>query len=147
MMATKDTRLFHNLEALTGPRREPSVIDYAPPAVRAAAAVPMPAYVEHRDGVDDVGRLTAEAVVRQYEEAAKEVEAMGAELKERLKKLDATKDDAVRAMEEIKETAAAYRDAGKRVFLDIEDCSLMNAEVRKTCAELKDKIVRPVVQN
>ena len=140
-----DNRLFHNLEALTGPRREPQAIDYAPPALRNAAVPAMPDYVEHRIGVDEVGRLTAEAVVQQYEDAAKEVEAMGTELKERLKKLDATKDDAVRAMEEIKETAAAYRDAGKRVFLEIEDCSLMNAEVRKTCAELKDKIVGPVV--
>lgn len=138
-----DNRFFNNLEALIVPRREPRVIDYAPPAVR-SAAIPMPDYVQHRNGVDDVGRLTAEAVVRQYEEAAKEVEAMGTELNERLKKLEATKVEAALALEEIKETAAAFRDQGKRVFLEIEDCSLMNAEVRKTCSELKDKITGPV---
>src|SRR6201984_1997943 len=51
--------------------------------VRAAPPVPiepMPDYVEHREGVSRVGQLTAEAVVRDYEAAAKEIEAMGSEL-------------------------------------------------------------------
>src|SRR6201981_3102425 len=41
---------------------------------------PLPDYVEHQEGVSRVGQLTAEAVVRDYEAAAKEIEAMGAEL-------------------------------------------------------------------
>jgi len=41
----------------------------------------MPDYVEHQDGVPRVGALSAEAVVRDYESAAKEIGAMGADLK------------------------------------------------------------------
>jgi hypothetical protein len=48
-----------------------------PPSVQSD---PMPDYVKHQDGVPRVGALSAEAVVRDYESAAKEIEAMGAEL-------------------------------------------------------------------
>lgn len=122
-------------------RQAQRVVDYAPPAIRS----PMPDYVVHRDGVGEVGMLSAEAVVREYEAAAREVEAMGEELKARLEKLEATRADAIAALAEIKETAARYRDEGKRVFLQIEDCSLMTAEVRRTCDELKTKIAGPAV--
>jgi hypothetical protein len=122
------------------PARIQRVIDYAPPAIRS----PMPDYAVHRDGVGEVGKLSAEAVVREYEAAAKEVEAMGEELRGRLEKLETTKAEAIAALDEIKETAARYRDEGKRVFLQIEDCSLMTAEVRRTCDELKTKIAGPV---
>lgn len=105
--------------------------------------MPLPEYVEHREGVSDVGRLTAEAVVKEYETAAKEIEAMGEELKGRLEKLEQTKIEANAALAEIKETAARYRDEGKRVFLQIEDCSMMTAEVRTTCGTLKAKIAGP----
>jgi hypothetical protein len=44
------------------------------------ASIAMPDYVEHQAGVPRVGALSAEAVVRDYEAAAKEIEAMGAEL-------------------------------------------------------------------
>ena len=40
----------------------------------------MPDYVEHRNGVNEVGKLSAEAVVREYEAAVKEIEALGTEL-------------------------------------------------------------------
>ena len=44
----------------------------------------------------------------------------------------------------MKETAARYREEVKRVFLEIENCSRMTAEVRKTCNELIEKIAGPV---
>ena len=50
------------------------------PAIRPAPSGAMPDYVKHEEGVTRVGALTAEAVVRDYEAAAKEIEAMGAEL-------------------------------------------------------------------
>ena len=40
----------------------------------------MPDYVEHKEGVNQVGKLTAEVVVREYDAAVKEIEALGAEL-------------------------------------------------------------------
>ena len=102
-----------------------------------------PDYVEHRDGATQTRKLSAEAVVREYEAAAKDIEAMCAELVERVKQCEAMTRDALAATEEMKETAARYRAEAKRIFLQIEDCSLMTAEVRKTCAELKERIAAP----
>jgi hypothetical protein len=114
-----------------------------PPPVR-SPDVAMPDYVEHREGATEIGKLTAEAIVREYESAAKDIEAMGAELIERVKQCEAMTRDALAATEEMKETAMRYRAEAKRIFLQIEDCSLMTAEVRKTCNELKEKIAGPV---
>ncbi len=124
------------------PAHEPRPVNLAPPRV-AAPALTMPDYVEHRDGATEIGKLSAEAVVREYEAAAKDIEAVGAELIERVKQCDAMTRDAFAVTEELKETAARYREEAKRVFLQIESCSLMTAEVRKTCTELKEKIAGP----
>jgi hypothetical protein len=121
------------------PVHEPRPVNLAPPGV-GAPALAMPDYVEHRDGATEIGKLTAEAIVREYEAAAKDIEAMGAELIERVRQCEAMTRDALAATEEMKETAVRYRAEAKRIFLQIEDCSLMTAEVRKTCTELKEKI-------
>jgi len=113
------------------------------PARTETPILSMPEYVEHRDGASEIGRLSAEAVVREYEAAAKEIEAMGAELIERVKQCEAMTRDALAATDEMKETAKRYREEAKRIFLQIEDCSLMTAEVRKTCTALKAKIAAP----
>ncbi len=124
------------------PVREPRPVNFAPPRVR-APALSMPDYVEHREGATEIGKLSAEAVVREYEAAAKDIEAMGAELIERVKQCEAMTRDALAVTEEMKETAARYREEAKRIFLQIENCTLMTAEVRKTCTELKEKIAAP----
>jgi chromatin segregation and condensation protein Rec8/ScpA/Scc1 (kleisin family) len=124
------------------PIREPRPVNFAPPRVRAPTPS-IPDYVEHREGATEIGKLTAEAVVREYEAAAKDIEAMGGELIERVKQCEAMTRDALAATEEMKETAARYRAEAKRIFLQIEDCSLMTAEVRKTCSELREKIAAP----
>jgi hypothetical protein len=105
-----------------------------------APSLSMPGYVEHRDGATEIGKLSAEAVVREYEAAAKEIEAVGAELIERIAQCQAVTRDAFGMTAELKEIAERYREEAKRVFLQIENCSLMTAEVRKTCVELKEKI-------
>ena len=103
----------------------------------------MPEYVQHREGATEIGKLSAEGVVREYEAAAKDIEAMGAELIERVKQCEAMTRDALAVTKEMKDTAARYREQAKRIFLQIEECSLITAEVRKTCIELKDKIAAP----
>ena len=125
------------------PVHEPRPVNFAPPRVR-APALSMPDYVEHRDGATEIGKLSAEAVVREYEAAAKEIEAMGGELIERVRQCEAMTRDALAVTEEMKDTAARYREEAKRIFLQIENCSLVTTEVRKTCTELKEKIVAPV---
>ena len=68
---------------------------------------------------------------------------MGAELIERVKQCEAMIRDALAVTEEMKETAARYREEAKRIFLQIENVTLMTAEVRKTCTELREKIAVP----
>jgi hypothetical protein len=110
------------------------------PQTIGAPTMAMPDYVEHRDGATEIGKLSAEAVVREYEATAKEIESMGAELLERVKQCEAMSHDALAVTGELREVAARYREEAKRVFEHIETCSLVVAEARKTCTDLKDKI-------
>ena len=106
----------------------------------AAPGLAMPEYVEHREGATEIGRLSAEAVVREYEATAKEIESMGGEVIERVRECETLTRNALAVIEELNEIAARYREEAKRVFDHIEDCSLVVAEARKTCTELRDKI-------
>jgi hypothetical protein len=124
------------------PLRDQHHISFAPATVR-APSLAMPDYVEHREGATEIGKLTAEAIVREYETAAKEIEGMGAQLIDCVKHCEAMARDALTVIEEMKDTAARYREEAKRIFLQIENCTLMTAEVRKTCTELKEKIAVP----
>jgi hypothetical protein len=108
-----------------------------------APTLAMPDYVEHNDGATEIGKLSAEAVVREYEMAAKEIEAVGSELTELVGQCEKMTRNAFAVTEELKETARRYREEAKRVFLQIENCSQITAEVRKTCSELKEKLVMP----
>lgn len=101
---------------------------------------PMPDYVEHQDGVSRVGALSAEAVVRDYEAAAREIEAMGAELISAAKKCEAMTAEVHNAIAYMRDTAAAYREEAKKIFKRIEDCALMTEDVRKTCETIKRRI-------
>ena len=80
-----------------------------------APALAMPDYIQHRDGATEIGKLSAEAIVREYEAAAKEIEATGAALIERVRKCEAMTRDALAVTEELRETAARYREEAKRV--------------------------------
>ena len=71
---------------------------------------------------------------------------MGVELIERVKQCEAIARDALAVTEEMKETAGRYREEAKRVFLQIENCSLVTAEVRKTCNALIEKIAMDSTQ-
>jgi hypothetical protein len=115
------------------------------PAFPAGAATPlppepMPDYVEHREGVSRVGRLTAEAVVRDYEAAAKEIEAMGNELISAAKKCEAMTGEVHTAIAFMRDTAASYREEAKKIFLRIEECALFTEDVRKTCETVKRRM-------
>jgi hypothetical protein len=121
------------------PLHDPRPTHFATPTV-GSPALGMPDYVEHREGATEIGKLSAEAVVREYEATAKEIESMGAELVERVKQCEAMTREAVAVTTELREIAARYREEAKRAFDHIETCSLVVAEARKTCTELKDKI-------
>lgn len=74
--------------------------------------------------------MSAEAVVRDYEEAAKAIEAIVLELRAVTDKTE----------QFLQETAAMYRQRAKQVFIHIEQCAIMTETVRKTCLELRDKL-------
>src|SRR4051794_38562193 len=113
-------------------------------ALQRAPLPSMPGYVEHREGVSEIGKLSAEGVVREYETAAKDIEAMGAEMIQRVRQCEEMTRAGLAVLDEMKQTAARYREEAKRLFLEIENCSLLTAEVRNTCSELKQKIAAPV---
>jgi hypothetical protein len=102
---------------------------------------PLPDYVEHREGVSRVGQLSAEAVVRDYEAAAKEIEAMGAELVSAAKKCEAMTAEVHTAIAFMRDTAASYREEAKKIFKRIEDCALFTEDVRKTCETVKRRMM------
>src|SRR3954464_7499734 len=120
--------------------RRGSVIHAVPTSNDHPLSGPMPDYVEHKEGVNQVGKLSAEAVIREYDAAVKEIEALGVELAEAAKKCEAMGAGVHAMVNEIKELAANYREEGKRSFLQIEDCSLMTSEVRTVCETLKKRI-------
>jgi hypothetical protein len=134
---------IHNGAALDLAKLEKDVVASLPnaslPNVRVAG--PMPDYVEHREGVTRVGALTAEAVVRDYEAAAKEIEAMGAELISAAQKCEAMTAEVHNAIAFMRETAASYREEAKKIFKRIEECSILTEEVRKTCETVKLKMI------
>ena len=102
---------------------------FAPPSVR-SPAIAMPQYVEHSDGATEIGKLSAEAVISEYEAAAKEIEAMGLELIERVKQCEGMTRDALAVTAELNETARRYREEAKRVFLQIVFCLWVSVVVR-----------------
>jgi hypothetical protein len=112
--------------------------------VRAAPPIPaesLPDYVEHREGVSRAGQLSAEAVVRDYEAAAKEIEAMGDELISAAKKCEAMTADVHTAIAFMRDTAASYREEAKKIFKRIEECAVFTEEVRRTCETVKRRMM------
>jgi hypothetical protein len=104
----------------------------------------LPNYVEHREGVSRVGQLSAEAVVRDYEAAAKEIEAMGAKLVGAAKKCEAMTAEVHAAIAFMRDTAASYREEAKKIFKRIEDCALFTEDVRKTCETVKRRMTEDI---
>jgi hypothetical protein len=110
------------------------------PSLSMSDDMEIPDYVDHPEGATEIRKLSAEAIVREYEAAAQDIEAMVAELMETAKQCEAMTRDALAVTEEMKRTAGSYREEAKRVFRQIEGCSLITAEVRKTCTDLKERI-------
>lgn len=105
------------------------------------ASIALPDYVEHQQGVSRAGALSAEAVVRDYEVAAKEIESMGAELIDAAKRCEAMTTEVHNAIAYMRDTAAAYREEAKKIFKRIEDCALFTQEVRRTCEDVKRRMI------
>src|SRR4051794_34778321 len=81
---------------------------------------PMPDYFAHQEGVSRVGALSAEAVARDFEAAAKEIEAMGPALVGAASKCEAMTANVHRAIAFMHETATAYREEANKIVARIE---------------------------
>jgi hypothetical protein len=82
--------------------------------------------------------LTAEAVKQEFESAMKEFEALGAELISAAKKCESLTTD---VQNTVRETAEAYRQEGKKIFYRIEECAAFTEDVRKTCEDVKRRMI------
>jgi len=105
--------------------------------------LPPPEYIpvnRQPDPEPQLGELVAEHIVRDWESAAKEIEALGEELKILAAKCESKTRDVLEAVKHVQETAAFYRDQGKRAFEQIEQAALRTEEVRSTCTALREKI-------
>jgi len=101
---------------------------------------PLPAYVKPTDGVADVGALTAQAVVQQYEATAVAIEAMGKEMTQGVRRCEEVLAEVRKMLADVEATAAKYREEGSRRFKEVEGFALLTEEVTKVCGDMRAKI-------
>ncbi len=120
--------------------RPPHIQPIEPPPRAPTPTPAVPEYVSHREDVTEIGKLSAEAIIREYEVTAKEIEAMGEMVRDMVKRCEQLAASASSTLKEIAATASQYRKEGKRVFNEIESCSSATDEVRRLCESFRDKI-------
>jgi predicted ribosome quality control (RQC) complex YloA/Tae2 family protein len=98
---------------------------------------PLPEIPAARDA--DIGRLSAKAVQSQYEQAAKNVEAMGEAVKERILALETSLNECDKDMKLLAEAASAIREKGRLAYANIEHTAQVSKEIRAVCAEFQKK--------
>ena len=130
------SRLEEDVRDLAQQKPHVQAIDYAP----RTSAPSVPEYVSHREDATEIGKLSAEAVIKEYEETAKEIEAIGEFVKDMLQRCEQLAMSSSTMLKDIKDTAARYRKEGKRMFQEIERCSSTTDEVRRLCESFRDKI-------
>jgi len=132
------TRLEDEVRDVVQQRQPPvQAVDYT----SRPTAPPVPEYVSHREDVTEIGKLSAEAIVKEYEATAKEIEAMGEFVKEMVQRCEQLTASSAAMLKDIKLTAMRYRKEGKRMFNEIESCSTTTDEVRKLCESFRDRVV------
>ena len=90
--------------------------------------------------LDDLGRMSAEAVLAQYEETARQVEEMGSIVKDTVKRLGEKLIECNADMKHVAETAAAIRDKGKHTEALIDQVTALSKSIRDACIDFKRKV-------
>jgi hypothetical protein len=127
---------------ISPPQRDHVTSGFAPARVRTPAQ-PMPPYVEHHANVDQIGKLSAEAMIAQYEGAVKALEEMGATLIDCVKRAESMAAGCKDTFAFVRDTAKQYREEAKLIFDRIEQASVMTAEVKSVCDEMRKKMEHP----
>jgi hypothetical protein len=92
------------------------------------------------EDTDSLGRLSAQAVLAQYEAAAKHVEDMGIAIKERIAALEASLQECDQDMKLLGDAAQVIRDKGKLAYAHIEHTSALSKEIRGLCTDFRQKM-------
>ncbi len=108
------------------PHTEPPLVDYA--------GLEVPAYLPQTENVSAI------TVASQYDEAARQVEAMGEALKEAARRAEAMAARVNDAIKFVSETAEAYRTEAALIFERIEKVDKLSNAVIEACEELKQRI-------
>jgi predicted nucleic acid-binding Zn-ribbon protein len=87
--------------------------------------------------MEDLGRLSSEAVLQQFEHAAKSWLDMGTEVKDRIAKLEDQLAQADRDLKLIAECAETIRDKGKLAAAQIDEASALSGTIAKLANDLK----------
>jgi hypothetical protein len=90
--------------------------------------------------IDDLGRMSGEAIMAQYEAAARSVEDMGEHVKERIAKLEAAMVECHKDMRLITEAAVFIREKGIVVQKQIEEAAAVSNDIRSAVTEFKRKV-------
>ena len=109
----------------------------AGPVIPIRQQMPVPSPVERAVDEGDIGRLSAEAVQAQYEAAALSVEQMSAAVR---KRMEATLSDCDAEMGRLADAAAAIREKGKQVYLQIERDSALSKAIQHAIDDVKKRM-------
>jgi len=116
--------------------------------------LPMPNYVKHNPQASEVGKLSAAGLAIEYENTAKEIEAMissmtkmeqdrAADTLRVVQEHEALVEQIKTAMAACSKTAQAYRDRAAAIFDHIQQAQIVAQDVRKACQELQARIAQP----
>jgi hypothetical protein len=119
--------------------------------LRRGTAPELPTGIEHSPDVDDVGRLSSEALAMSYESAAKHIEEMGKNLIDEIKSCEVIALDIVKELErvkghtaevvnECKQLAEDYRGEARKLFAHVQNRALLADKVRKLCIDMSGDI-------
>ena len=108
---------------------------------------PVPVQLDHMiadphtaENLDNLGKMSADAVRAQYEAAAKSFEVMGEEVKDRINKLEASLAEGHASMKLLEEAATAIREQGKLAHMQIAEMSNVTKHINGMCVEVMKKV-------
>src|SRR5258708_19601695 len=118
------------------PSRDQHAIGFPPPKVQTSSP-PMPPYVEHHADVDQIGKLSAEAVIAQYEGAVKALEDMGTTLIDCLKRAEKMAAGCKDAINYVHDTPQKSPEEATLLFPRIHHPSMLPAALRPSSAHIR----------
>ena len=83
-----------------------------------------------------VGKLTAEAMKKEYESASEAIENLGDMLLSLKARMDKETEAIMEMIDGVNALAKRYREEGARISATVDDCSKQTQRVREICADL-----------